>query len=58
MIYRYLNHHYILERSIVFIVDQDFDTEIEKKRASNYLIQFFDSLQPTDKFGFISLSVS
>ena len=41
---KYLSHHYILDRSIVFIVDNDFDDSIAYDRAYKYLIDFFDEM--------------
>ena len=58
MILNYLSHHYILDRSIVFIVDNDFDDSIAYDRAFKYLIDFFDEMQPTEKYGFLTLSES
>ena len=32
-IYKYLSHHYILKKSVVFIVDSQFDSVIYKDKA-------------------------
>ena len=56
MVFKYLSHHYILDRSIVFIVDHEFDSLLDCDRASMYLTSFFDEMQPEEKYGFISLS--
>ena len=54
-IYKHLSHHYILNRSFVFIADFNFDGSAIKNKVSEFIIRFFDSLQPDDQFGFIGL---
>ena len=54
-IYKYLSHHYILKRSVVFIVDAQFDSIAYAAKAANLTSTFFESMSPTDHFGYISL---
>ena len=54
-IYKHLSHHYILKRSFVFIADFSFDGIAIKDKATEFIMNFFDSLQPDDQFGFIGL---
>ena len=54
-IYKHLNHHYILQRSIVFIVDSQFDSVIFRDKAMKYVMSFFDSMDENDYFGYIQL---
>ena len=54
-VYKYLSHHYILKRSIVFIFDTDYSSDSYKQMAAEYMNFFFNSMQPTDCFGLISL---
>ena len=54
-VYKCLSHHYVLKRSIVFIVDTDFSNDIYKQMAANHVCTFFNSMSPTDCFGYISL---
>ena len=54
-IYKYLSHHYVLKRSIVFIVDTDYSSSKYKEMTTSYVNAFFDKMLPTDFFGYISL---
>mmetsp|Transcript_4884 Transcript_4884/g.5959 ORF Transcript_4884/g.5959 Transcript_4884/m.5959 type:complete len:198 (+) Transcript_4884:1357-1950(+) len=54
-IYKYLSHHYILKRSIVFIVDSQFDSVIFRDKVQKYVRDFFDGMDEEDYFGYISL---
>ena len=54
-IYKFLSHHYILRRSVVLIVDSQFDSVIYRDSAMKYVRQLFDGLDPEDHFGYISL---
>ena len=55
-IYKWLSHYYIKRRSVVFIVDTQFDSMIYRDRAMAYLRTFFKHrLDGEDYFGFISL---
>merc|ERR1712060_88910 len=55
-IQQFLSHHYVLQRSIIFIVDIDYSSIFYKEKASQYVASFFDSMQPTELFGYINLS--
>ena len=55
VVYKFLSHHYILKRSIVFIVDTDYSSDTYKQIAGRYVMSFFGSMQPTDCFGYIRL---
>merc|ERR1712151_394467 len=55
VIYKYLSHHYVLKRSVVFIVGQDFDSVFYKEKAHQYVKEFFESMRPSDNFGYLSL---
>lgn len=57
-VYKYLSHHYVLKRSIVFIVDTDFSSVVYKKKVAQYVKDFFNEMSPTDCFGYISLGKS
>ena len=54
-IHKYLSHHYIQRRSVVFIVDTQFESVVHYEKAYSYVKQFFKSLDDDDYFGFISL---
>ena len=55
VIYKYLSHHYVLKRSVVFIVGEDFDSVFYKEKAHEYVKEFFKTMKPTDHFGYLSL---
>ena len=55
MIYKYLSHHYVLRRSVVFIVDTEYSSVIYHDKANKYVKKFFKQLDPEDYFGYISL---
>ena len=55
MIYKYLSHHYVLRRSVVFIVDTEYTSVIYHDKANKYVKKFFKQLDPEDYFGYISL---
>ena len=55
MIYKYLSHHYVLRRSVVFIVDTEFTGVFYHDKANKYVRRVFDKLDPEDYFGYISL---
>lgn len=58
-IYKYLSHHYILRRSVVFIVDTQFDSFVYRDKAMKYVNEVFrHRLDDEDYFGFISLDYS
>ena len=42
MIYRYLSHHYILRRSVVFIVDTEFSGLAYHDKANKWVKKIFD----------------
>ena len=54
-IHRHLSRHYILKRSIVFIVDQDFSSTVLREQAMKIVLDTFDSMPPTDQFGLLHL---
>ena len=41
MVYKYLSHHYVLRRSVVFIVDTEFSSVIYHDKANKYVSKFF-----------------
>ena len=55
MIYKYLSHHYVLRRSVVFIVDTEFTGVFYHDKANKYVRRAFEKLDPEDYFGYISL---
>ena len=58
IVLKHLSHHYVLKRSIVFIVDPYYQSELKNAQASKYINNFFESMPETDKFGYISLGTS
>ena len=55
-IYKWLSHHYIRRRSVVFIVDSQFDSVFYRDRVMKYVKGTFSkSLSDKDYFGYISL---
>jgi len=57
-IYKYLSHYYILKRSIVFIVDTNYDNMAYGTKSADLISEYFDSMPLTDHFGYISLDGS
>ena len=58
-IYKWLSHHYIQRRSVVFIVDSQFDSVFYREKVMKYVKNFFgNQLNDKDYFGFISLEDS
>ena len=55
MIYKYLSHHYVLRRSVVFIVDTEFTGMFYHEKANMYVKRIFKKLDKEDYFGYISL---
>ena len=56
-VYKYLSYHYVLKRSVVFIVDEDFDSVFYKQKSSEYVNKFFSEMADSDYFGYISLGL-
>ena len=54
-IYKYLSHHYILQRSVIIIVDSSFDSMAYSSMAAGITHAFFDRMPASDYFGLISL---
>lgn len=54
-VYKYLSHHYILDKSVVIIVDNQFDSVIYREKAVRHLEKFYGGLSNEDYFGLISL---
>lgn len=54
-IYKFLSHHYILRRSVVFIVDTQFDSVVYRDKAMKTVKDLFKNLDGEDFFGYISL---
>lgn len=58
-IYKWLSHHYILRRSVVFIVDCQYDSVVYRDKAMKFVRSFYkNKLDDEDFFGFISLDSS
>ena len=55
MIYKHLSHHYVLKRSVVFIVDTEFSSVFYHYMANRQVKKFFKQLDNEDYFGYISL---
>ena len=55
MIYQFLSHHYVLRRSVVFIVDTEFSSVFYHYMANRQVKKFFKKLDDQDYFGYISL---
>ena len=56
MIYKFLSHHYVLKRSVCFIVDTEFSGIFYHEKANEYVRKVFNSLDSEDYFGYISLA--
>lgn len=56
MIYTYLRHHYILEKSIVVIIDDTFSSFYFQKLANQIAKTLLEKLEPTDHFGAIQMT--
>ena len=54
-VYTHLSHHYILRRSIVVIVDTEFESMVYADAAMYHIRRFFEQLDDEDYFGFINL---
>jgi len=50
---RYLAHHYIERRSVVFIVDSTFASYAMLSSAFTFVKEVFDELSDNDNFGYI-----
>ena len=58
-IYKWLSHHYIQRRSVVFIVDTQFDSVVYRDKAMKYVKDYYTTgLNDEDFFGYISLDES
>ena len=55
MVYDMLSHHYILRKSIVFIVDTEYSSVIYQDLANKYIKRQFKGLDSQDFVGYISL---
>ena len=51
-----MSHHYIQRRSVVFIVDTQFDSVVYRDKALRYVEKFYSKLDGQDHFGYISLN--
>ena len=40
-IYKFLSHHYIIRRSVVFIVDTEYDSVVYRDKAMKNVLDFF-----------------
>ena len=54
-IYDMLSHHYVLRKSVVFIVDTEYSSVIYQDLASKYVQSIFKGLDGQDYFGYISI---
>jgi len=54
-IYDMLSHHYILRRSVVFIVDTEYSSAIYQDMANDFIKKQFGKLDSEDYVGYISL---
>ena len=50
-----LSHHYVQRRSIIFIVDNDFNSVFYQDIAMKQVLSTFNKLDEQDYFGYISL---
>ena len=57
-VYKYLRHHYILKRSVVFLVDSNYDGMANRERALSIVSTFFDSMSPADSFGLLHIGTT
>ena len=55
MVYDMLSHHYILRKSVVFIVDTEYSSIRFQQKANKYVMDYFKKLDSKDYFGYISL---
>ena len=55
IVYDMLSHHYILRKSVVFIVDTEFSSVRFQQKANKYAMKYFKKLNNEDFFGYISL---
>ena len=54
-IHAMLSHHYVVRKSIVFIVDTAYSNVVYQEKANQYAESFFRDLDSQDYFGYISL---
>jgi len=54
-VYKFLSHHYILRRSVVFIFDSQFDSVVYRDKAMHFVRKFCKEMDAEDHFGFITL---
>ena len=52
---QFLSHHYVLRRSVVFIVDTECSSVFYHYMANRQVKKFFKKLDDQDYFGYISL---
>jgi len=55
MIYKYLSHHYIQRRSVVFIIDHNSFSKFYWDKAVQFIRDKFKGLHSTDYFGLVSI---
>ena len=55
-IYKFLGHHYIQRRSVVFIVDNEYSGVYYHEKTNKFVNKVFSRLDEEDHFGYISLS--
>ena len=56
MVYEMLSQYYIQQRSVVFIIDSDFDSKRFQDKANKLVYDEFLKLDHQDYFGYIKLS--
>ena len=54
-IYDMLSHHYVLRKSVVFVVDTEYSSVIYQDLANKYVKSIFKGLDGQDYFGYISI---
>jgi len=55
MVYKHLSHHYIMQKSVIFIVDTFFTSQNYTDLANKFVLNEFMKLDKEDYFGYISL---
>ena len=56
-IYKYLSHHYVGRKSVVFIVDQKFHSDKYLSIVNSQVLHYFNQLNREDYFGYIQIGV-
>ena len=50
-----MRKHIVHRRSIIFLLDNDFDGDFYLKQANQFVHKMFEKLHPEDRFGYICI---